>query len=191
MSQVFVAFADSTVCSLTGRVVLKRLTRGDADFGAAVASLGVIGFITNVRFRVVADTYFEAEQLIVKLDDYLLNTAGTSAKYEFWRIDWIPKTKVGLMWRAKQIPVGHHNKDGDYPVDGAETMLKSIFKTEAATEKLDHDPRTPFMSHYDSFVYGLIIGVYGVDRQYGPLQHDSSGSQSTFTCCHGRVELQT
>lgn len=153
------------------QVVLKRLTRGDADFGAAVASLGVIGFITTVRFRVVDEAYFQADQLIVPLDECLKDLDATSAKYQFWRIDWVPKTDKGLMWRAKVVPIGKHPKDGDYPVDGAETLLKRVFRAEAKIKLAFKRPITPFYSHFDTMVYGLIVPFYGVDTAYGPLRN--------------------
>jgi xylitol oxidase len=37
----------------SGKSVQRRITRGEADFGAAVCSLGALGVLTRVRFRLV------------------------------------------------------------------------------------------------------------------------------------------
>ena len=53
-------------------VVEKRLTKNDPDFHAVIASLGVIGIITKVQFRLVDELYFETVQKIIKLDKILI-----------------------------------------------------------------------------------------------------------------------
>src|SRR5215216_1914370 len=42
-----------TVDAVTGRAVERRILRGDAEFAAAVCSLGLLGVLTRVRFRLV------------------------------------------------------------------------------------------------------------------------------------------
>ncbi len=108
------------------KVVEKRLEKQDPDFQAAVASLGVIGILTRVQFRLVDELYFETIQKMVRLESVLTDVEKTSQLYDFWRIDWIPDTDQGLLWAAKSIP--HANANGDYPEDQSENLLIGIFK---------------------------------------------------------------
>ena len=69
-----------TVDPATGRAVERRISRGDADFPAAVCSLGLLGVLTRVRFRLVDELYFAVVQKIVDLDDVLADLDATSAR---------------------------------------------------------------------------------------------------------------
>jgi hypothetical protein len=145
------------------RVVERRLTRSEPAFAAAVASLGVIGIITKVQFRLIDEIYFETIQKVVPLHDILTDINKTSARYDFWRIDWIPDTNQGLLWAAKQIPSA--DPEGDYPVDQAENILQVIFKVldkvESAGALLDNAMR---------LVYAGLIITYGQTNVSGPLR---------------------
>jgi hypothetical protein len=146
-------------------VVEKRLTKNDPNFLATIASLGVIGIITKVQFRLIDELYFETVQKIVKLDKILADVEKTSESYDFWRIDWIPDTDQGLLWAAKRIPGADADPDGDYPKDQSENILVSIFnvldKIESAGPLLDNAMR---------LVYAGLILTYGVVKVSGPLR---------------------
>lgn len=145
-------------------VVEKRLTKDDPAFLAAVASLGVIGIITKVQFRLVDELYFETTQKIVKMDEILADIDKTSQTYDFWRIDWIPDTDQGLLWAAKSIPSA--DPDGDYPIDQSENILVSIYnildRVESAGALLDNAMRV---------VYKGLTMTYGVIKVAGPLRN--------------------
>ena len=108
------------------QVVEKRLSKNDPAFAAVIASLGVIGILTKVQFRLIDELYFETIQKIVKLEKILPDVDKTSQLYDFWRIDWIPDTDQGLLWAAKSIPEA--DADGDYPKDESENLLVGIFQ---------------------------------------------------------------
>lgn len=145
-------------------VVEKRLSKNDPAFLAAIASLGVIGILTKVQFRLIDELYFETIQKIVKLDKILSDVNKTSQLYDFWRIDWIPDTDNGLLWAAKSIPDA--DADGDYPKDQSENILVGIFqflnKMESAGPLLDHAMR---------MVYAGLTMTYGETKVSGPLRN--------------------
>jgi hypothetical protein len=145
-------------------VVERRLSKSDAAFHAAIASLGVIGILTKVQFRLIEEPYFETTQKIVKLDKILSDVDKTSRLYDFWRIDWIPDTDEGLLWAAKSIP--HADANGDYPTDQSENILLSIFRIldqiESAGALLDNAMRS---------VYAGLRLTYGEVRVSGPLRN--------------------
>src|SRR5262249_813148 len=70
-------------------VVEQHVARTDPAFPAVVCSLGALGIVTKVQFRVIDELYFETVQKIVPLDEVLQDVASTSKAYDFWRIDWI------------------------------------------------------------------------------------------------------
>ena len=93
-----------TVDAATGRAVERRIARGDADFPAVVCSLGLLGVLTRVRFRLVDERYFSVVMKVVELDDVLADLDATSARYDFWRVNWVPDSTKALLWAATGIP---------------------------------------------------------------------------------------
>jgi FAD/FMN-containing dehydrogenase len=115
------------VDAATGRAVERRIERGDADFPAVVCSLGLLGVLTRVRFRLVDELYFSVVQKIVHLDDVLADLDATSATYDFWRVNWAPKSEKALLWAATAVPPEQSKPDGDYPTDQPEQVLDVVF----------------------------------------------------------------
>ena len=117
-----------TVDQATGQAQERRIERADADFKAAVCSLGVLGVLTKVRFRLVDELYFDVVQKVVHLDDVLADLDATSAKYDFWRVNWVPKSEKALLWAATAVPKDESKPDGDYKTDQSEHILDVVFK---------------------------------------------------------------
>ena len=153
-----------TIDEASKSVVEKRVSKTDPAFPAVVGSLGAIGILTKVQFRLIDEPYFETIQRIIKLKEVLTDVAQTSQKYDFWRIDWIPDTDEGLLWAATRIPQADPN--GDYPADQAENILKLIFnlldRLESAGPLLDTAMR---------LVYGGLAQTYGETKVSGPLRN--------------------
>ncbi len=145
-------------------VVEKRLLKNDPAFHAVIASLGVIGILTKVQFRLIDELYFETIQKIVKLDKILSDLDKTSQMYDFWRIDWIPDTDQGLLWAAKSIPEA--DADGDYPKDQSENILVSIFKVLNQIESAG-----PLLDNAMRLVYKGLTLTYGEVKVSGPLRN--------------------
>ncbi len=145
-------------------IIEKRLSKNDPAFHAAIASLGVIGILTKVQFRLIDELYFETIQKMVKLEKILSDVDKTSQIYDFWRIDWIPDTDQGLLWAAKSIPDA--DPDGDYPEDQSENILVGIFqfldRIESAGPLLDNSMR---------LVYSALTLTYGETKVSGPLRN--------------------
>lgn len=145
-------------------VVEKHVDRGDPAFPAVVGSLGVVGIITRVQFRLVDEPYFDTIQKVIRLDDVLSDIDQTSQKYDFWRIDWIPDTDRGLLWAAKRVPQAITG--GDYPTDQSSNILTAIFgllsRVEAAGPLLDDAMR---------FIYAGLALTYGETKASGPLRN--------------------
>ena len=145
-------------------IVEKHVSKSDPDFRAAIASLGAIGVLTRVQFNLVDEIYFETIQRMVKLDAVLADIAQTSHTYDFWRVDWIPDTDMGLLWAATKIPTADPN--GDYAVDRSENILEFIFKAletvESAGALLDNAMR---------LLYAGLTFTYGEIKVSGPLRN--------------------
>jgi FAD/FMN-containing dehydrogenase len=150
----------------TGRAVERRISRGDADFPAAVCSLGLLGVLTRVRFRLVDERYFSVIQRIVHLDDVLADLDATAKRYDFWRVNWAPKSEKGLLWAATAVPPEQSEPDGDYAADQAEQVLDVVFQV------LDKVAGTgPLLSGALELVYDVMTITYKERRATGPLRN--------------------
>jgi len=145
-------------------VVEKHVDRADPAFPAVICSLGTIGILTRVQFRLIDEPYFDTIQRIVKLKDVLADMTLTSQKYDFWRIDWLPDTDEGLLWAAKRTPLADPN--GDYSTDGSENILKALFKTLDKIESAG-----PLLDNAMRVVYAGLARTYGVIKASGPLRN--------------------
>ena len=145
-------------------VVEKHVDRADPAFPAVIGSLGAIGILTRVQFRLIDELYFETVQKIVKLKEVLADLTLTSQKYDFWRIDWLPDTDEGLLWAATRIPVA--DPDGDYPAHQSENILKALFKT---LEKIES--AGPLLDDAMRVVYAALAFTYGETKASGPLRN--------------------
>jgi FAD/FMN-containing dehydrogenase len=155
-----------TVDPATGQAVERRIARGEPDFHAAVCSLGVIGVLTRVRFSLVDQVYFDVVQKIVHLDDVLTDMDATSAQYDFWRINWAPKSRKALLWAATAVDPSTSKPDGDYPTDRDEQILDFLFK---AFDELDDTG--PLLTLAQELVYDAMVLTYGKNKATGPLRN--------------------
>ena len=144
-------------------VVEKRVHHTEPAFRAVVASLGAIGILTKVQFRLIDQPFYETIQKIIRLKAVLTDLEQTSHEYDFWRIDWIPDTDNGLFWAAKRVPSA--DPTGDYQKDQAENILVAVFnmldKFESAGPLLDKAMR---------LIYAGISLAYGQVKASGPLR---------------------
>jgi len=72
-------------------------------FRAALISLGAIGIIVEVEYRLVDDTRIEWKQSVASLDhvlDHWSTDLWTQA--EFTRVWWVPYTRRAIIWRAEK-----------------------------------------------------------------------------------------
>ncbi len=155
-----------TVEPTTGLAVERRISRNDADFAAAVCSLGLLGVLTRVRFRLVDELYFNVVQKIVHLDEVLADLDATSAKYDFWRVNWAPKSDKALLWAAIAVPPEESEPDGDYPTDQSEHVLDVVFKI------IDKVADTgPLLTGALELIYDVMALTYGEANATGPLRN--------------------
>ena len=151
---------------VTGRAGERRISRGDPDFPAAVCSLGLLGVLTRVRFRIVDELYYSVIQKIVDMNDVLADLDATSAKYDFWRVNWAPKSDKALLWAATAVPRDQSKPDGDYPADQPEHILDVVFHV------LDHLHDTgPLLTEAQQLLYKVLTFTYGDTRATGPLRN--------------------
>jgi FAD/FMN-containing dehydrogenase len=148
-----------------GRAVERRIARGDADFPAVVCSLGLLGVLTRVRFRLVDERYFSVVMKVVELDDVLADLDATSAEYDFWRVNWVPDSTKALLWAATAVPRDAAEPDGDYPEDRSEQVLDFIFQA------LDKLGTGPLLSGPLELVYDVMARTYDERRLTGPLRN--------------------
>jgi FAD/FMN-containing dehydrogenase len=155
-----------TVDAETGRATERHISRTDAEFAAVVCSLGLIGVLTRVRFRLVDELYFSVIQKIVHLDDVLADLDATSATYDFWRLNWMPKSEKALLWAATSVPREQAKADGEYPTDQAEHVLDFVF---GVLDKLTHTG--PLLTGMLDVVYNVLAFTYKDLRATGPLRN--------------------
>jgi FAD/FMN-containing dehydrogenase len=155
-----------SVDAATGRAVERRISRGDADFPAAVCSLGLLGVLTRVRFRLVDELYFSVVQKIVDLDDVLADPGATSARYDFWRVNWAPKSEKALLWAATGVPREQSKPDGDYPTDRSEHMLDLVFSVLDKVADIG-----PLLTGPLELVYDVMALTYRDSHATGPLRN--------------------
>jgi FAD/FMN-containing dehydrogenase len=154
-----------TVDPDTGRAVERRISRGEEDFPAVVCSLGLLGVLTRVRFRLVDERYFDVVMKVVELDDVLADLDATSARYDFWRVNWVPKSTKALLWAATAVPRERSEPDGDYPDDRSEQILDTVF---GVLDKLGGTG--PLLSGALELVYDVMARTYDERRFTGPLR---------------------
>jgi FAD/FMN-containing dehydrogenase len=155
-----------TVDPATGRAVERRISRGDADFPAVVCSLGLLGVLTRVGFRVVDERHFSVVQRILDLDDVLADLDATSARYDFWRVNWAPRSEKALLWAATAIPREQSKPGGDYPADRSEHLLEVVFEV---VDKLTDTG--PLLTDGLELVYDVMVFTYEKCTFRGPLRN--------------------
>lgn len=145
-------------------VVERHVERTDPAFPAVVGSLGAIGILTRVQFRLIDEPYYDTIQKVVQLDDVLRNVEKTSKTYDFWRVDWVPDTNRGLMWAARKAakPI----LEGDYPEDDSSNLLTTIFNLLGRINSAG-----PLLDDAMRFIYGGLAITYGETKASGPLRN--------------------
>ena len=148
-----------------GKAQERRIERADPEFPAVVCSLGAIGVLTTVHFSLVDELYFDVVQKIVGLDDVLTDLDATSRKYDFWRVNWAPKSEKALLWAATAVPKQQSKPEGDYPQDQSEHILDMVFKV---LDKL-HETG-PLLNRPLELVYDVLVHTYKDLEATGPLR---------------------
>jgi FAD/FMN-containing dehydrogenase len=150
----------------SGQAVERRISRGDPDFPAVICSLGLLGVITRVKFQLVDELYFDVTMKIVQLDDVLTDLDATSAKYDFWRVNWMQKSEKALLWAATAVPPSASKPDGDYPEERSEQVLDFVF------EAMDKIADTgPLLNPVLEGIYEVLALTYEESRFTGPLRN--------------------
>jgi FAD/FMN-containing dehydrogenase len=149
-----------------GRAVERRVERGDADFPAVICSLGLLGVLTRVGFRLVDELYFDVVMKVVELDEVLADLDATSEKYDFWRINWMHKSDKALLWAATAVPRADSKPDGDYPEEQSEQILDKVFRV------LDDLTDTgPLQTWPLEQIYRVLAVTYDDGEFTGPLRN--------------------
>ena len=149
-----------------GKAVERRISRGDPDFPAVICSLGLLGVITRVGFSLVNELYFDVVMKVVRLDEVLTDLDATSAKYDFWRVNWLQKSDKALLWAATAVPRERSKPDGDYPEERSEQVLDFVF---AAMDKIADTG--PLLNPVLEGIYNVLALTYDESRFTGPLRN--------------------
>ena len=149
-----------------GQAVERRISRTDPAFPAGICSLGLLGVITRVNFSLVDELYFDVVMKKVDLDEVLADLDATSAKYDFWRINWLQKSDQALLWAATAVPAERSKPDGDYPEERAEQILD--FLTGAMDKIADIGP---LLNRVLEGIYDGLALFYKEARFTGPLRN--------------------
>jgi hypothetical protein len=95
----------------------------------------------------------------------LADLDATSATYDFWRVNWMPKSDKALLWAATAIPRAQAKPDGDYPTDVAEHVLDAVF---AVLDEVSDGG--PLLTGALEVVYKLLTFAYRDSETTGPLR---------------------
>jgi FAD/FMN-containing dehydrogenase len=159
-------WAEFVTVDASGRAVERRISRGEPDFPAVICSLGLLGVITRVRFAIVDELYFDVTMKVVELDEVLVDLDATSAKYDFWRVNWMQKSDKALLWAATAVPPDQSEPDGDYPEERSEQVLDLVFKA------MDRIADTgPLLNPVLEAVYEGLALTYDESHFTGPLRN--------------------
>jgi FAD/FMN-containing dehydrogenase len=150
----------------SGQAIERRISRGDPDFAAVICSLGLLGVITRVNFSLVDELFFEVTMKVVDLDEVLVDLDATSAKYDFWRVNWMQKSDKALLWAATAVPPDRSKPDGDYPEERSEQVLDFVFK--AMDEIADTGP---LLNPALEGIYEVLALTYHESHFTGPLRN--------------------
>ncbi len=149
-----------------GKAVERRISHDDPDFPAVVCSLGLLGVITRVHFQVVEERFFDVTMKVVHLDEVLTDLDATSEEYDFWRVNWMQKSKKGLLWAAAAVPRDKSKPDGDYPAERSEQILDFVFK---AMDKIADTG--PLLNPVLEGIYNVLALTYDEVHFTGPLRN--------------------
>jgi FAD/FMN-containing dehydrogenase len=159
-------WAEFVTVDASGRAVERRISRGEPDFPAVICSLGLLGVITRVRFGLVDELYFDVTMKVVELNEVLVDLDATSAKYDFWRVNWMQKSDKALLWAATAVPPDRSKPDGDYPEERSEQVLDFVFKA------MDRIADTgPLLNPVLELIYEGLALTYDETRFTGPLRN--------------------
>ena len=150
----------------SGQAVERRISRTDPEFPAVICSLGLLGVITRVNFSLVDERYFDVTMKIVHLDEVLTDLDATSAKYDFWRVNWMQKSRKALLWAATEVPPERSQPDGDYPEEQSEQILDFLFK---AMDKVADTG--PLLNPVLEGIYEVLALTYDESHFTGPLRN--------------------
>jgi FAD/FMN-containing dehydrogenase len=150
----------------TGQAVERRISRGDPEFPAVICSLGLLGVLTRVHFSLVDELYFDVVMKVVRLDEVLTDLDATSAKYDFWRVNWLQKSDKALLWAATAVPPEASKPDGDYPEEQSEQILDVVF---GAMDKIADTG--PLLNPVLEAIYNVLALTYEESRFTGPLRN--------------------
>lgn len=159
-----------TIDEAAQKAVVKSVSRGDPEFPAAVCSLGALGVLTRVKFGLIDQPFFRAVQHILDMEEILADLDATSAKYDFWRVNWIPKSERALLWAATRIPANEADPNGDYPNDAAENVLGFLFKQ---WDVIAHGKPGPLLDPLMDAIYKVMAVFYNLGQKpaTGPLRN--------------------
>lgn len=143
----------------------RRVARGDPDFDGMIASLGVIGVMTRVAFDLVPQRFYDAGMELRSLAGTLGDLDATNARYDFWRIEWLPDDDdAGNFWWATRRQGG--DPAGDYPPDQVEGLLRQV---------IDFDDKAfqggPLLDPMLKAAYGMMVAAYQPTKASGPMRH--------------------
>lgn len=159
-------WAELVTVDEAGRAVERRISRGDPEFAALICSLGLLGVLTRVHFRLVEELFFDVVMRVVDLDEVFTDLDATSAEYDFWRVNWLQKSDKALLWAATAVPRESSEPDGDYPEEQAEQVLDLAFQA------MDRIADTgPLLNPVLDAIYNGLALTYGENRFTGPLRN--------------------
>lgn len=150
----------------SGKAVERRISRGEPDFPAVICSLGLLGVITRVGFGLVDEPYFDVTMKVVDLDEVLTDLDATSARYDFWRVNWLQKSDKALLWAATAVPRDKSKPDGDYPEERSEQILDFVFKAMDAIADTG-----PLLNPVLEGIYNVLALTYRESHFTGPLRN--------------------
>jgi hypothetical protein len=116
--------------------------------------------------RTVAERYFDTLFKAVDLDEVFSDLDATSAKYDFWRVNWIANSDKALLWAAQEVEKAKSKPDGDYRRDQAEHVLDAVFKV---VDKLTDTG--PLLTKPLEVLYDFMALTYKEVRHTGPLRN--------------------
>lgn len=155
-----------TVAADGKTIKMRHVKRDDPEFPGMIASLGAIGMLTRVAFDLVPQRFFNAGMELRSLTEILGDLDATNAKYDFWRIEWLPANDdVGNFWWATRAP-DNGDPNGDYPPDQVEGILRDVIQLDDRAFQ-----GGPLLDPMLQGAYTMMIKAYQPVTASGPLRN--------------------
>ncbi|KAK9664844.1 hypothetical protein RND81_14G073000 [Saponaria officinalis] len=167
-------------------VKVRRLSEGDEDLQAAKVSLGVLGVISQVTFKL--QPLFKRNMSFTTEGDSDLEDTVLSfgQQYEFGHISWLPSQRKVIYRIDDRVPVTTFG-DGVYDFVGFRSMPESVIESDRSSEEEQESLGLDILKcqQTEELTTALLAIAFGLTNDASNAIH---GHFLYSSCCQGIVQ---